>query len=71
MEEAKKMKNLLLKLRKSEGYIGVETMIIAALVIAAGFIALTTVMEDLNFYSTGMNADLADGTMDGFVVGEN
>ena len=47
MEEAKKIKNLLLKLRKSEGYIGVETMIIAALVIAAGFIALTTVMEDL------------------------
>jgi hypothetical protein len=65
------MKNQLLKLRKAEGYIGVETMIIAALVIAAGFIALKAVMEDLNFYTTGMNADLVDGTMDGFVVGEN
>jgi hypothetical protein len=63
------MKNQLLKLRKAEGYIGVETMIIAALVIAAGFIALKAVMEDLNSYATGMNADLVDGTMDGFVVG--
>jgi hypothetical protein len=48
------MKNQLLKLRKAEGYIGVETMIIAALVIAAGFIALKAVMEDLNSYATGM-----------------
>jgi hypothetical protein len=62
------MKNQLLKLRKAEGYIGIETMIIAALVIAAGFIALTNVMEDLNSYATGMNADLAGETMDGFVV---
>jgi hypothetical protein len=49
------MKNQLLKLRKAEGYIGVETMIIAALVIAAGFIALKTVMEDLNEKAAGFN----------------
>jgi hypothetical protein len=60
MEEAKKIKNLLLKLRKSEGYIGVETMIIAALVIAAGFIALTTVLGDLNEKAVGFNSFLAD-----------
>jgi len=54
------MKNLLLKLRKAEGYIGIETMIIAALVIAAGFIALTTVLGDLNGKAVGFNNFLAD-----------
>ena len=60
MEEAKKMKNLLLKLRKAEGYIGVETMIIAALVIAAGFVALKTVLTDLNENARDYNSTLAD-----------
>ena len=71
MEEAKKIKNLLLKLRKSEGYIGVETMIIAALVIAAGFIALTTVLGDLNQKAIGFNDFLDDQEYFEFVVGEN
>ena len=65
------MKNQLLKLRKAEGYIGVETMIIAALVIAAGFIALTTVMGDLNAKAVGINSSIADQASDSFVVGEN
>mgnify|MGYP001103509877 CR=1 FL=1 len=54
------MKNQLLKLRKAEGYIGIETMIIAALVVAAGFIALTTVLGDLNDYAVGFNNSLAE-----------
>ena len=65
------MKNQLLKLRKAEGYIGIETMIIAALVIAAGFIALTTVLEDLNVRAVGFNDFLADQEYFDFVVGEN
>ncbi len=35
-------------------------MIIAALVIAAGFIALTTVLEDLNENAMGFDSTLAD-----------
>jgi hypothetical protein len=53
------MKNQLLKLRKAEGYIGIETMIIAALVIAAGFTALTTVLTDLNENARDYNSTLA------------
>jgi hypothetical protein len=71
MEEAKKIKNLLLKLRKSEGYIGVETMIIAALVIAAGFIALKTVVGDLEEKAVGFNDFLGGMEHENFVVGEN
>ena len=62
------MKNQLLKLRKAEGYIGIETMIIAALVIAAGFIALTTVLEDLNDYVVNSNGTLATWSYNPFVV---
>jgi hypothetical protein len=62
------MKNQLLKLRKAEGYIGIETMIIAALVIAAGFIALTTVMEDLEEKATGFNSFLGGMEHENFVV---
>ncbi len=62
------MKNQLLKLRKAEGYIGVETMIIAALVIAAGFIALKAVMEDLNYYAIGMNDAIAGKDATSFTV---
>ncbi len=65
------MKNQLLKLRKAEGYIGIETMIIAALVIAAGFIALKAVMDDLNAMAVGINAAIADKDADSFVVGGN
>jgi hypothetical protein len=67
----KRMKNQLLKLRKAEGYIGIETMIIAALVIAAGFIALTTVLGDLNDYAVNSNGTLATWSYNPFVVGEN
>ena len=62
------MKNQLLKLRKAEGYIGVETMIIAALVIAAGFIALKTVMGDLNEKAIGINSAIADQDPEPFEV---
>jgi hypothetical protein len=65
------MKNQLLKLRKAEGYIGVETMIIAALVIAAGFIALTTVMDDLNLKAIGINDAITGQNAENFVVGNN
>ena len=65
------MKNQLLKLRKAEGYIGIETMIIAALVIAAGFIALTTVLEDLNEKAAGFNNFLDNMEHNNFVVREN
>ena len=62
------MKNQLLKLRKAEGYIGIETMIIAALVIAAGFIALKAVMDDLEVKATGFNSLLGDIEHYNFVV---
>jgi hypothetical protein len=62
------MKNQLLKLRKAEGYIGVETMIIAALVIAAGFIALKAVLEDLNNYAVNSNGTLANFSHSPFEV---
>ena len=39
MEEAKKMKNLLLKLRKAEGFVSIETIMIAALMVLAGLVA--------------------------------
>ena len=65
------MKNQLLKLRKAEGYIGIETMIIAALVIAAGFIALTNVLGDLNDYAVNSNSTLATWSFNPFEVGEN
>jgi hypothetical protein len=64
----KRMKNQLLKLRKAEGYIGVETMIIAALVIAAGFIALTNVLRDLNIKAVGYNSFLDTMEHEDFVV---
>ena len=41
------MKTQLIKLKKSDGYIAIETVIIASLAIAAGFISLTTVLGDL------------------------
>jgi len=63
------MKNQLLKLRKAEGYIGIETMIIAALVIAAGFIALTTVMEDLSTSALRVNYNVVTKDFDTFRVG--
>ena len=62
------MKNQLLKLKKAEGYIGVETMIMAALVVAAGFIAITAVIGDLDLTATGINADLQGKSMDAFVL---
>lgn len=65
------MKNQLLKLRKAEGYIGIETMIIAALVIAAGFIALTTVLGDLRDTTASVNCSTVNEVYDSFVVGEN
>jgi len=63
------MKNQLLKLRKAEGYIGIETMIIAALVIAAGFIALTTVMEDLSTSALRVNYNVVTKDFDTFGFG--
>ena len=57
--------------RQAEGYIGIETMIIAALVIAAGFIALTTVVGDLEEKATGFNDFLDNMEHNNFVVGEN
>jgi len=63
------MKNQLLKLRKAEGYIGIETMIIAALVIAAGFIALTTVMEDLSGTAVSVNYNIETKDFDTFGFG--
>jgi hypothetical protein len=65
------MKNQLLKLRKAEGYIGVETMIIAALVMAAGFIALKTVVGDLDQNAAGYNSFLNNMEYESFVVREN
>jgi hypothetical protein len=65
------MKNQLLKLRKAEGYIGIETMIIAALVIAAGFIALTAVMDDLSETAVRVNYNIVSRDFDPFAVGEN
>jgi hypothetical protein len=62
------MKNQLLKLRKAEGYIGIETMIIAALVIAAGFIALKTVLGDLDQRADGYTNFLAGKEYYNFVV---
>ena len=63
------MKNQLLKLRKAEGYIGIETMIIAALVIAAGFIALTAVMEDLSTQAVRVNYNIVSKDFNTFRVG--
>jgi hypothetical protein len=65
------MKNQLLKLRKAEGYIGIETMIIAALVIAAGFIALKTVLGELDNKADDFNNFLDNMGYNNFVVGEN
>ena len=63
------MKNQLLKLRKAEGYIGIETMIIAALVIAAGFIALTAVMDDLSTTALRVNYNIVYEDFHTFRVG--
>jgi hypothetical protein len=65
------MKNQLLKLRKAEGYIGIETMIIAALVIAAGFIALKAVMGDLNSTAVKVYYNIENKAFNPFAVGEN
>ena len=62
------MKNQLMKFKKSEGYIGIETMIIAGLVIAAGFVALSTVMADLESTAMGINGDITGASMTAFVV---
>jgi len=62
------MKNQLMKFKKSEGYIGIETMIIACLVIAAGFVALSTVMADLESNAIGVNGDITGAAMNAFVV---
>jgi len=62
------MKNQILKMKKSEGYIGIETMIIAGLVIAAGFVALTSVMGDLKLSADGINTDLKAATPGSFAV---
>ena len=63
------MKNQLMKLRKAEGYIGIETMIIAALVIATGFIALRFVMEDINGTASAVNYNVEGKEFDPFEFG--
>jgi archaellin len=54
------MKNQLMKLRKAEGYIGIETMIIAALVITAGFIALTAIMTDVSGTASALKYNIGE-----------
>ena len=47
-----------MRMRKQEGYIGVETMVIAGLVIAAGFIAMAAVLSNLQSSAQTAHVDL-------------
>lgn len=62
------MKNLVMKLRKSEGYVGVETMVIAGLVVAAGLIAMDVVLNTMKDGATLAHGDLKAVNMDGFTA---
>lgn len=53
------MKTQLIKLKKSDGYIAIETVIIASLAIAAGFISLRTILGDLRDTAVSVNAQLS------------
>ena len=62
------MKNLVMKLRKSEGYVGVETMVIAGLVVAAGLIAMDVVLSTMQDGANLAHTDLKAVDMNAFEI---
>lgn len=54
------MKNLVMKLRKSEGYVGIETIVVAAVITAVGVIGYNVLFAGT---LSGMVGD-ADATLD-------
>jgi len=54
------MKNLVMKMKKNAGYIGIETMVIGGLVVAAGFVAIDQIlMGSLQTQVTDTEGNLA------------